>query len=83
MSITELVRNYAISVNDTDMYITILRSGKTYYTNYDKGFYELMKSGIFTGARTNGKSKGDYLKFTCTHTDFDPYFHHIVFCYYY
>lgn len=83
MSITELVRNYAISVNDNDMYITILRSGKTYYTNYDKGFYELMKSGIFTGAQTNGKSKGDYLKFTCTNTRFSPYFHHIVFCYYY
>ena len=83
MSITELVRNYAISVNDTDMYITILRSGKTYYTNYDKGFYDLMKSGVFTGAQTNGKSKGDYLKFTCTNTRFAPYFHHIVFCYYY
>ncbi len=83
MSITELVRNYAISVNETDMYITILRSGKTYYTNYDKGFYELMKSGIFTGAATNGNSKGDYLKFTCTKTDYAPYFHHIVFCYYY
>ena len=69
MSITELVRNYAISVNDTDMYITILRSGKTYYTNYDKGFYELMKSGVFTGAQTNGRSKGDYLKFTCTNRD--------------
>ncbi len=83
MNANELVRNYAISVDDTDMYITILRNGKTYFTNYDKGLYEIMKSGIFTAARTNGSNKGDYLKFSCTHSDVKAYFHHIVFCYYY
>lgn len=83
MNTKELVRNYTISTDENDMFITILKNGKTFYTNYNEGLYDIMKSGIFTTARTNGTKQGDYLKFTCTHSNLHAYFHHIVFCYYY
>lgn len=81
---SEKIRNYTLSIDDTDMFITILQNRKTYYTNYNKGLYDIMKSGIFTGAVTNDNSKGDYLKFTFHHQKKrrNAYFHHIVYCYY-
>lgn len=78
--------NFALIISDTDIFITILKTGKTFYTNYNSGLYELLKSGIFVGATTNGAEYGNYVKFAYDYNKHKPiyaYFHHIVFCYHY
>lgn len=78
--------NYVLTTSDTDIFITILKTGKTLYTNYNSGLYELLTSGVFVGATTNGEKKGDYVKFIYDYRELCPiyaYLHHIVFCYHY
>lgn len=84
-NILTIERNYKVEHDNNYLYISIIRNGKKYITNYDPALETIMKSGIFTGATTNGGKSGDYLKFRYAKgkAPLDVYFHHIVFCFYY
>ena len=75
------INNYAVSNDGKYLYITLLKDGRAYYTDYSEGIENIMKSGIFTGGTTN--KKDGYLKFAYRHNNNRKYvyFHHIVFCY--
>lgn len=75
------INNYDVYNDGKYLYITLLRNGSTYCTNYSEGIDRIMKSGVFTDATTN-KPNG-YLKFLYRHNNNRKYvyFHHIVFCY--
>lgn len=77
------VNNYAVSNDGKYLYITLLKNGNTYYTDYSEGIDRIMKSGIFNSGNTN--KKDGYLKFIyrCNNRPVNIYFHHIVYCYHY
>lgn len=77
--------NYAVSNDGNYLYITILATGRTYYTDYDNRLETLFNSGIIKTAWDNGNKNGNYLKFNLAtnNGNITKYFHHIIYCFYY
>lgn len=74
--------NYIISHNDEDMFIFVPFWNKQFYTDYNKGLYDIFNSGVFISASYGGRKKDNYLKFSFTPKQEMVYFSHIVYCYY-
>lgn len=71
------VKNYEISRDGDEIYITLLRNGKSFYATYTDELYDLLKSGIFNG----GTENSGYLRFF--YEGESVYFHQIAYCCYY
>ena len=80
-------RNFIVTSNKKYLYITFLgkskNTGEIYYTSYNPKLEELLNSGIFSSANTNGSTKGNYLKLYYNKSKNTVYFHHLVFCFFY
>ena len=75
--------NYTLTKNDEGIFIYVPSLKKQFYTDYNKGLYDILESGIFTSATYGGKKGNIYLKLAYNKSTSYVYFHHIVFCYYY
>lgn len=56
------VKNYILSHNDEDMFIYVPSLKEQFYTDYNKGLYDIFQSGIFSGATYGGTKKNYYLR---------------------
>ena len=65
------------------MFIYVPSLKEQFYTDYNKGLYDIFQSGIFSGATYGGTKKNYYLRFVYDKHGARVYFSHIVFCYYY
>lgn len=71
------VKNYEISRDGDEIYVTLLRNGKSFYATYTDELYTILKSGVLTG----GAECGGYLRFF--YQGESVYFHQIAYCCYY
>lgn len=75
---------YFISSGNGYIYIHRPNNGDTYFTNYDKDFYNLLNSEVIRYGYDNAGGKTPYLGF-CVSVgcqNIRAYFHHIVYCFY-